>query len=98
MIAHPLGSFIENRERIISVRTQTSFYKKHISFFGKSIMNTCCNEWRNWRFLEGVHERKKKKIGTYFHKKAIEIVFDLASGSNCFREKVPILKSFQHQL
>jgi hypothetical protein len=53
------GSFIENRERIIS---EGSVF----SFFWKPIMNTCCNEWRNSRFWMGVHEREKKKIGTYF--------------------------------
>jgi hypothetical protein len=46
---------------------------KRFVVFGKStigtiipIMNTCCNEWRNWRFFESVNESKKKKIGTYF--------------------------------
>jgi hypothetical protein len=46
------ASLIENWERNLSIRSV-------ISFFWKSIMNSCCNKWRNWRFFDSIHEREK---------------------------------------
>ena len=66
-------------------RVRGSSLKMEEIVFGKSIMNTCCNEWRNLRFWMGVHERKKKKNGTYFFEKAILAVLVKFRGSQLRR-------------
>jgi hypothetical protein len=72
---------MKNEELIDGVRLLGENGISGFLSLGSGFMNTCCNEWRNWRSFEGVHERQITKNGTCFYGKAVGVLMERMSAS-----------------